>query len=279
MNMEDKTDWIFLDDAPADLRDHTLLRHHPRNRDELFASLKSADMDYLRRTGIYAHDNFSHRKIDPDAVRDRQHITAESRATAHQDHARKFVQKLLLSIGPADRVKISAPVRFLDPRGGKRDRDAWNPRYPKLTERHEPYLNSGHRSFTTTAEKNGRTAEFGATVRAEILITQLAAGICPTVGGGIVDGRRRSEDEVEAPYAAVIVSEIWRVHEDALSEAETRGIFRTPVELLSRSAKLLGGMLVAMTVLKIGPSRSTVYRSFFIELAKLIEACREDAKA
>lgn len=278
--MTGKDDWIFLDDAPEDIREHTFFRNYPRNRDDHFARLKANPPAYMIRAGIIdSNGEFIARTVDKHERARGDFISEERRASNFQDQSQAFVQKLLTSVPPADRVKSAAPNRDRSPRG-RQVQTGFDPRHPELQElRHAPFLDLNGRSFTEVAAEAGRTAQYAAVVRAEITLALLVKGQVPPFAG-FLDGRGVKHDpEHVGPYAAVFVSELFREHENSLLEAERRKIYRTPVELLSRHAKLLGKAWHALTTLKVGRRDVTTIRAFFRVVGELVEECHQDAKA
>lgn len=273
-------DWDFLDDAPENIREHTFFRDYPRNLDDHFARLKANPPEFMIRAGIIdSNGEFIARDVDKHERARGDFVSEERRASNYQDHAQAFVAKLLASVPPADRTLIAAPNRDRSPRGRKVE-TGFDPRHPELQElRHSPFLDLDGRSFSEVAAECGRTAQYAAVIRAEITLALLVKGQVPP-WPCILDGRGGKHDrEHVGPYAAVIVSELFREHENSLLEAERRKIYRTPVELLSRHAKLLGKAWLALTTLKSGRRDVTTIRAFFRVVGELVEACHQDAKA
>lgn len=269
----DHTNFRYLDEAPESIRDHSFFRHYPKTREDW---VRETEED-LRKLAIRFPQVFRPRDKHERARGD--FVSEERRASDYQSEAKAFVAKLLASVPPADRTLIAAPNRDRSPRGRK-ETTGFDPRHPELQElRHAPFFDLDGRSFTEVAAEAGRTAQYAAVVRAEITLALLVKGQVPPFAG-FLDGRGVKHDpEHVGPYAAAIVPELFREHENSLLEAERRGIYRTPVELLSRHAKLLGKAWQALTTLKVGRRDVTTIRAFFRVVGELVEACHQEASA
>lgn len=267
---ERDSDWIFLDDAPADIRRHSFFRAHPRNRDDLFARLKELQPVYPT---IFAADgNFIFRPVDKNTARDGGHLTEEKKASDLQRAAAAFAQVLLDSIPPAERIKLAAPP----PANLQRRRTcAFNPRHPEfIPDRHQDYLAAGDRKFAEVALTSGRSAHHAARMRAELTLVFLVSGSEPP--WPVVDGRRPGRDD-EGPLAATFTKRLWDAHEDALREAEARKLLGDGTKpLLSKHGKLLAEFYAAATLVKVGSVSVMSYRALFRALGNIVDSCREN---
>jgi hypothetical protein len=273
--MEDKPDWIFLDDAPADLRSHTLMQSRPRNRDELFASLKSPDMDFLRRTGIVDADgNFVHRKVDPNTIRDPDHITEEQAALAISGHGKTFAQELLSVVPASERPALAAPPRQLCASGRQRSR-TFDPRHPKyIEERHGKYLEAGSRRFSEVAMRDRRSSQHASIMKNELTLLHLGEGRQPS--WSIINGKLKHAPQDEGPLASAIFPLLWQAHEEALLAAEVHNLTSDgTVPLLSNKGRLLAEFFSAATLLKLSNGSVMNYSPLWKALGRIIEAARK----
>lgn len=273
--MEDKSDWTFLDDVSVDLRSHTLMQGHPRNRHELFASLQTADMDYLRRTGIINADgNFIHHKVDKDAIRDPDHVSEESQAVALHKFGGEYVNSLDSAVGKADQILFAAPPRARAPNGVKRS-IAFEPRHPKfIPERHQPYLDAGRRNFAKVARSQRRSTQHASRMLAELSLVFLTEGRAPS--WSVISSAVKHPPEDEAPLASSIFKPLWDQHERCLKAAEESGVFNTaPLPPLSKKGKLLAGFYMAATTLKL-TNDVLAFRDLMKALGRIIDDAREE---
>lgn len=274
MAADNKTDPIFLDHMPSDLRHHTFYQKRARNRDELLAELKSPHMDYLRKANIVDENGeFITRRVELGA--DRNYVSAERQAALYRDHATEFVQKLLAAVPADQRIGMAAPSQHL---GTRRVRNIdFDPRRPTLTVRHEPWLNVTERKFAEVAAQLGRSHDYAHKIRAEIRLIHLVAGTCPPPGA-IHDNRKHKARDFEGVYAAVITERLYSLHEEALTVALERDLEQTVPPVMSHHARLLNRLFGAMTALKLGPSSIGPLRNFFRALSEIVDACHAEFK-
>ncbi len=278
MEDDNKTDWVFLDDAPADLRSHSLLRHHPRNREEIFKSLKSAGMDYLRRAGITdAGGKFIHRKIEPHAVRDSDHVTEERAALATNELGKTFAQELLSGVPASERPALAAPPRQLCASGRQRSR-TFDPRHPRyIEERHGKYLEAGARRFSEVAMRDRRSSQHASIMRNELSLLHLVEGRQPA--WSTINGKLMNPPHDEGPLAAAIFPLLWSAHEEAMLAAEAHNLLSDgTAPLLSSKGTLLAEFFSAATLLKLSNGQVLNYRPVWKALGKIIDAARKEPR-
>lgn len=281
--MPDEQTWIWLDDAPENIRNHTLMRHHPRNFDEVLEDLKGPEFDWLRTAGVIdAHGEFitrDQKQREAAAIAATESPAATSLSLTA--FARKFAEELLSPIDPATLVLWAAPSRLKHaagrPRGG-----VFSPRFPEFVpKRHEPYLPAiGNRGFARIAAADRKSEAHGARIRSEMILLSLIAG--QTLPLSIVMPTLIHPPEEEWPIATGLFPRLWKSHESSLVEAENNKLVRDQNEpLLAPRSRLVYDFFRLATQLKLscGTDKSTPYRALFVHgLGPIIDATREELK-
>lgn len=274
--MPDEQIWIWLDDAPENVRNHTLMRHHPKNLDEALEDLKGPEFDWLRKANVI--DANSEPIVRDQKQRDAAAIAAaESPAAAALDltvFGRTFAADLLTEISPAERPLCVAPSRAVSTPSASA---AFRARYPRFdAERHQRYLDAGHRNFCRAAAAEHRSAQYASQMRCEIVLAALVAA--QPVPLAIVNPKLKFPPPDEMPLACGILPVLWQAHEEALIEAESKGLRNSGARpILSTCARLLYDLFRAMTELKVD-NAVTSYCKMFKALGVILDTARQELK-
>lgn len=240
------------------------------NRDALFDELSQPHMSYLRKAGIIDHNG----EFILRSEKERAPATPAEKAVDLRNHAAEFATKLLVELPRSDLPKYVAPGRY--PTGKHGPWPMFRARYPKFDpERHQKYLDAGHRGVNRVAASEHRSAQYASQMRCEILLTALVSG--QPVPFAIASPRVKFPPDDEMPLACGVFPILWEAHESALAEAETRFLRNggTTRPLLSSRGRLLYDLFRLMTQLKIDNSVTT-YNKMFKALGPILDACRAD---
>lgn len=221
---------------------------------------------------VDASGGFIHRAV---ILNEEQRLARDDAdATARlQDRARAFAQSLIDAMTAAERVTCAAPARYV-----KRPmkRGEFIVRHPEYIEtRHGPFLECD-RNFGERARSLGFSANYGATVRAELILLHLLRSEVPP-WTAVLDARLITAPEDEGQILAAIYPLINDAHEADLKQAESNKITRAPFSSLrSKKAKLAAEMWSALSDAKLA-SNHMALRSLFKVMKRVVEACRAEA--
>lgn len=268
----------YLDEMPAEFRDHSFFSHYPKTEEEYFAQVEEFMRKFAAENPDLFDENASVR------VRTAHERNGPSPAVTALDltaFARKFTDSLIASVAPAQLLSWAAPARLKTK--SERPRDAvFSPRFPEfVAERHEKYLSAiADRGFARTAVSEGRSEQHGGRIRNEMLLIALVKG--QPIAMSIVEPKFAHPPEGEPELAAGIFPTLWTVHERNLVEAEERGlIWDQPTPLMPPRAQLIFNFWRKATELKlsIGTQGSGCYRALFVDgLGPIINAVRQELK-
>lgn len=220
---------------------------------------------------IDANGEFIHRGVILD---EEQRFARDDENVAEQlrDGSRAFAKSLIDSMSAAERVACAAPARYVNRPMRRGEFSVREPKY--IEERHGPFIDC-RRSFGERAQTLGFSSNYGATVRAELVLLHLLRGEVPP-WTAVLDARVKNTPEDEGPILTALWPLLIETHSADLALAEADQITRAPFSPLRTSkAKLAADLWSALSDAKLASNHMSL-RSLFKVLKRVVTMCRSE---